>query len=269
MSDDEDTIIGSYFVCIFNFNNNYKIKKIVSKNNSMEIKYEEIENPYENSLKTYLMHSILNIHKKMSKEIEIEFEDNKKEIKIFESIIEFEKDKSKFLYEINYQSNRYFNKINDKIDQTKHNFFKFNEFIKFINKIENEEKRENLKKSLIEDSIENYKKLKEKEEIEFFYLLLLMKESNNKFDFYFEEIKNKKINFFENINFIENIEDYKNYLLDNNFKNDDKSYKIIKFIFLWYYYKQDFINEFLKGNFENNFLIFFENIDKKYIIKFK
>ena len=44
MSDDEDTIIGSYFVCIFNFNNNYKIKKIVSKNNSMEIKYEEIEN---------------------------------------------------------------------------------------------------------------------------------------------------------------------------------------------------------------------------------
>ena len=267
MSDDVDTINSSYFVCIFNFYDNYKITKIVSKNKSMEIKYEEIENPYENKDKTYLMYSILNIHKKMSKEIEIEFEDNMKEIKTFLSIIEFEKDKSKFLYEIKYKSNSKFYQIHDKIDQTKHNFFKFNEFIKFINKIENEEKREILKNSLIKDSIENYKKLKEKEEFEFLYLLLLMKESNNNFNFDFKEIKNKLINFPENINYIENIEDYKNYLLDNNFKNNDKNYKIIKFIFLWNYYKQDFINEFLKGNFENNFLIFFENIDKKYIIK--
>ena len=265
MSDDVDTINSSYFVCIFNFYDNYKITKIVSK--SMEIKYEEIENPYEKKDKTYLMHSILNIHKKMSKEIEIEFEDNMKEINTFLSIIEFEKDKSKFLYEIKYKSNGKFFQIHDKIDQTKHNFFKFNEFIEFINKNEYKEKREILKNSLIEDSIENYKKLKEKEEFEFLYLLLLMKESNNNFNFDFKEIKNKLINFPENINYIENIEDYKKYLLDNNFKNNDKNYKIIKFIFLWNYYKQDFINEFLKENFENNFLIFFENIDKKYIIK--
>jgi hypothetical protein len=179
--------------------------------------------------------------------------------------IEFEKNKSKFIYELNYKSINFFNTIKDNIKQDKYNFFKFNEFNKFIKYKNN---NEIYKKSLIEDSIENFEKMKEKNEFEFFYLLLLMKELNSNFKFSFEELKLKKF-IFQKDNEIENIEDYKNYLLNNNFKNNDNNYIIIKFIFLWNYFKKEFIDEFIKENFENNFNIFFDNIDKDYISKLK
>ena len=249
--------IDFYFVCIFNFIKYNTITKIKSKDNSIDIEFKEINNPEENTYKTYLMYSKLNFNKNVT--IQIEYYENKEDknkIKTFESKIDFENNRSKFLYEINYKSSGFFSQNHDGIKQDNHNFFKFKEFIKFINNFE-EKKRENLKQSLIEDSIKNFEHLKTKNEneFEFFYLLLLMKETNSKINFSFEEIKSKKFIFPENINYIENIEDYKNYLLDNNFKNNDDNYKIIKFIFLWMYFKEDFINEFTKEKFDYNYKI--------------
>ena len=275
MSENEETIAHNYFVCIFNFINYYKITNIKSKDKSIDIEFNEINNPEEKKYKTYLMWSKLNFNKNITKEIQIEFYDTKKEnkkenkkehlfsdindnkINTFESKIEFEKNKSKFLYEINYKTGILDFK-NDGIKQNKYNFFKFNEFNKFINKIESQEKREKLKKLLIEESINNFEKIKTKNEneIEFFYLLLLMKETNSEINFSLNELKSKIFIFPKKRDYIENIEDFKNYLLDKNFKNNDENYKIIKLIFLCKYYKEDFVIEITKENFDKNFNIF-------------
>ena len=183
MFENDENIDFSYFVCIFNFIKNYKIKNIKSKDKSFQIEFKEINNPYEKVNKTYLINSKLYNNKNVIKEIQIQFYEEKKEndtnpnnLITFESKIEFEKNQSKFLYELNYKTTGFFFQNNDGIKQDNYNFFKFYEFIKFINKIENKEKRKDLKKSLIKDSIKNFEKLKTKNEIEFFYLLLLMKE---------------------------------------------------------------------------------------------
>ena len=259
-----------YFVCIFNFDKKFHIDK-VSLEDKTDINYLIKQNPEETIFDTYFIYTkIIFSTNNFEMKIKLECHDNYNEKYTFESNkIQFEKNKSLFLYEINFSLKVLFMKTTVQINQKNHYFFKLKNFLKFIEEKENDN---NLRNSLIDDSIQNFKKLinnKEKtpkQELEFFYLLLLMKVSNNQINFSFEEFKTIRFIFPSDISNIENIDDYKNYLLDDNFKNNDDNYKIIKFIFLWKYFKDDFINELIKENFEKNFLIFINNLNYFYKI---
>ena len=106
----------SYFFCIFHFF--YEISNIKSKNNSIDIKFKKIDCPNEEKYKTYFINSKFFINNDITIEIQIDFYTERKNIKTFESKIDFEKNKSKFLYQLPYEG------IDQKtygIEQLKHN----------------------------------------------------------------------------------------------------------------------------------------------------